>query len=178
MAKTKDKTNVVEGKNKMNEIRIEKVVLSVGGTDDILEKGIKLLAKITSGKPIKKRSNKRIPSLNVRPGLDVGGMVTLRGKKADEVLKRLLGAIDFKLKKRQFSENSFSFGIKEYIEIPGMEYQRDVGIMGLDVSVAFAKPGKRVVRKKNKRGRLPKRQNISAEEIIEFMEKKFNIKLK
>jgi large subunit ribosomal protein L5 len=178
MVKRENKTSVVEGENKMSQIKIEKVVLSIGGTADILEKGQKLLAKITGGKPIKKSSTKRIPSLNVRPGLDVGCMITLRGKKAEDTLKRLLGALDFKLKRRQFSENSFSFGIKEYIEIPEMEYIRDVGIIGLDVSVAFVKPGKRVIRKKIKRGKLPKKQNISAEEIIEFMQKKFNIKLK
>lgn len=178
MAKIENKTNTTEGKNKMSEIRIEKVVLSIGGTAEVLEKGLKLLEKITGGKPIKRSSNKRIPSLNVRPGLEVGCMITLRGKKAEDILKRLLGAVDFKLKKRQFSENSFSFGIKEYIEIPGMEYLRDVGIIGLDVSVAFVKPGKRVIRKKIKRGRLPKKQNISAEEILEFMQRKFNVKIK
>ncbi|MEM4270515.1 MAG: 50S ribosomal protein L5 [Candidatus Pacearchaeota archaeon] len=165
-------------KNKMNEIKLEKVVLSIGGTADILEKGFKLLERITREKPIKRISVKRIPSLNVRPGLPVGCMVTLRRKKAEEILKRLLQAIGNQLKKKQITENSFSFGIKEYIEIPGMEYQRDIGIMGLDVSVSFTRPGKRVIRKKIKKGRLPKKQNISPEEIMDFMQKKFNIKIK
>lgn len=165
-------------KNKMSEAKLEKVVLSIGGTGDVLEKGVKLLERITGNKPTKRKSAKRIPSLNVRPGLDVGCMVTLRGKKAEEILRRLLQAIGNQLKKKQITENSFSFGIKEYIEIPRIEYQRDIGIMGLDVSVSFTRPGKRVIIKKIKRGRLPKKQHVSPEEIINFMEKKFNVKIK
>ncbi len=164
--------------NKMNEIKIEKVVLNVGGTADVLTKGVKLLENITKHKAARRASNKRIPSLNVRPGLEVGAMVTLRGKEASNMLKRLLKAIDNQLKSKQISENSFSFGIKEYIEIPEMEYLRDVGIMGLDVTVTFVRPGKRVIRKKIKEGKLPKKQNVKKEEIIAFMEKNYNTKFK
>ena len=161
--------------SKMNEIKIEKVVLSVGGVGDELDKGGKLLERIAGKKPIRKRSNKRIPTLGVRPGLEVGAMITLRGEKALELLKRLLQSLDNKLKRRNISENSFSFGIKEYIEIPGMQYQRDIGMRGLEVSVSFAKPGKRVERRKIKRGKLPKKQEVTKEEIIKFMEDKFEI---
>jgi large subunit ribosomal protein L5 len=164
--------------NKMQEIRIEKVVLSIGGTAEDLEKGYKLLSRMTGRKPSRRCSKKRIPSLDVRPGLEVGCLVTLRGKEAEEMLKRLLESIDNQLKAKQFSENSFSFGIKEYIEIPGMEYQRDIGIIGFDATVAFTRPGKRIARKKIKMGKLPKRHHISPSEIIKFMEDKFNIKLK
>ena len=119
-------------------------------------------------------SNKRIPSLGVRPGLEIGAVVTIR-KGKEEVLKRLFIAIENKLKKKQISENNFSFGIKEYIEIPGVEYQRDLGILGFDVTVAFKRTGRRVKLKKVKRGKIPKRQVITREEIIKFMEKEFGI---
>lgn len=161
--------------NKMREIKIEKVVLNVGGTGDDLEKGIKLIERITGKKAVKKISNKRIPTLGVRPGLAVGGMVTLRGAKAIETLRRLLAAEDNKIRRRQISENSFSFGVKEYIEIPGMQYQRDIGLRGLEASVTFIRPGKRVIRRKIKRGRLPKRQIISKEEILAYLESKLGV---
>jgi len=160
--------------NKMREIKIDKVILSISSTAEGLEKGFRLLGKITGKKVVKRTSNKRIPSLNVRPGLEVGCMVTLRGSEAEDTLRRLLAAVDNKLSKKQISENSFSFGIKEYIEIPGMVYLRDVGILGLDVSVAFTRAGRRVKIRKIKRGRLPRRQHVSEEEIIEFLETKFN----
>jgi len=156
----------------MREIKIEKVVLSIGGTGDNLEKGVKLLKILTGRKPARMKSNKRIPSLGVRPKLEVGTIVTIR-KNSEEFLKKMLITIDNKLKEKQISENTFSFGIEEYIEIPGVEYQRDIGIMGFDVTVVFARAGKRVKLKKMKKGKIPKRQMITKEEIIKFMEEKF-----
>ena len=158
--------------NKMKEITMEKVVLSIGGTGDNLEKGVKLLKMLTGKKPAKMKSRKRIPSLGVRPKLEVGAVVTLRKNKED-ILKRFLATKDNTLKKSQVSENSFSFGVKEYIEIPGVEYQRDIGILGFDVTVAFKRAGKRVKLKKIKQGKIPKRNYIGRGEIIKFMEEKF-----
>jgi large subunit ribosomal protein L5 len=162
--------------NKMREIKIEKVTLSIGGTAENLEKGVKLLERITNRKAARKKSTKRIPSLGVRPGLEVGCMITLRDEEATETLRRMLVAINNILKRKQISENSFSFGVKEYIEIPGVQYQRDIGMIGLDVTVTFVRPGKRIERKKIKSGKIPKRQRVSEEEIIKFMEDNFKVK--
>ncbi len=161
--------------NIMREIKIEKVILGVGGSGDELEKGVKLLKFITNRTPSRRKSRKRIPELGVRPGLFVGAIVTIR-KDFSEILKRLLSSVDNTLKTSQIAENGFSFGIKEYIEIPGMEYQRDIGIMGLDVTIVFERTGKRITLKKIKRGKIPKRHRVSKEEIIKFMEEKFNTK--
>jgi len=54
--------------------------------------------------------------------LEVGAVITLRGD-FNEFLKKLLISVDNTLKKKQISENNFSFGIKEYIENSGAEYQ-------------------------------------------------------
>lgn len=156
----------------MREIRIEKVVLSVGGTGEKLERGVKLLELLTGKKASQMQSNKRIPGWGVRPKLKVGAVVTLR-KKLEDFLKKMLASLDNPLKKSQVSENNFSFGIKEYIEIPGTEYQRDIGIMGLDVTIVFKRAGRRVGLKKIKMGKIPKKQRISKEEIIKFMEENF-----
>ncbi|MFC1710654.1 50S ribosomal protein L5 [Nanoarchaeota archaeon] len=158
--------------NKMREIKIEKIVLSVGGTAENLEKGVKLLKLITEKKPAKMQSKRRIPSLGVRPKLEVGAVVTLR-KNIEEVLRKMLATTDNILKKKQISENNFSFGVKEYIEIPGIEYQRDIGIIGFDVTVVFKRTGKRVKLRKIKKGRFSKRQHITKKEIIKFMEEIF-----
>jgi len=158
--------------NIMREIKIEKVVLSVGGTGDNLAKGVKLLTLLTGKKPAKTTSRKRIPSLGVRPGLEIGAVVTIR-KGAEEILKKMLITIDNRLKEKQMSENNFSFGIKDYLEIPGIEYQRDIGIRGFDVTVVFKRTGRRVKLKKIKSGKIPKRQKITREEIIKFMKDNF-----
>ncbi|MCL5018417.1 MAG: 50S ribosomal protein L5 [Candidatus Pacearchaeota archaeon] len=159
--------------NPTRKIRIEKIVLHVGGTAEELEKGFKLLKLITGRTPAKMKSHKRIPAFGVRPNLDVGAVVTLR-QNATEMLKKMLSAIENKLRKKQISENNFSFGVKEYIEIPGMEYQRDLGMMGLDVTVVFKRAGRRVKLRKVKSGKIPARQVISKQEIIKFMEDNFN----
>lgn len=167
VAKTKD--------NPMREISIEKVVLSLGGTGEELDKGVALLKLLTGRKPTKVISRKRIPSWSVRPNLEVGAVVTIR-KNPESILKNLLAAGDNVLKKKQVSENTFSFGIKEYIEIPGTEYQRDIGIMGLDVTVVLKRSGRRVRLKKIKKGKFSRRQFISKEEVIKFMEENFETK--
>jgi len=158
--------------NIMREIKIEKVVLSVGGIGDELEKGFKLLEFLTGKKPARAKTKKRIASLGIKPKLEIGAVVTLR-RDYEEFLKKILATIDNVLKKKQVSENNFSFGIKEYIEIPGIEYQREIGIKGFDVTIVFKRAGRRVKLKKIKRGKIPKRHRISKEEIIKFMEDNF-----
>jgi len=158
--------------NLLREIKIEKIVFSIGGTGDYLEKGFKLLQLLSGKKPAKMKTRKRIPSLGIRPKLEVGAVVTIR-ENINEILEKILAAEDNTFKKKQVSENNFSFGVKEYIEIPGMEYQRDIGIIGFDVTIVFKRAGRRVKLKKIKRGKTPKRQIISPQEIIKFMEDNF-----
>lgn len=164
-----------ESENPMRKFFIEKILLSAGGIEKELEKSSKLLTLITGRKAQIISSSKRIPDFNVRPGLEVGTRITIRNKEEIiTLLKRLLAAKDNILKEKQLSENHFSFGIPEYIEIPGMEYQRDIGIKGLNVTVVFARPGLRIKRKKIKSGHVAKKQSISKEEIIKFMEENFS----
>ena len=160
--------------NPMQEIKIEKIVLSIGATGEGLEKGVKLLGLLSGKKSAKMKSKKRIPGWNVRPGLEIGTVVTLR-KGKEELLKRMLSAMDNQLSKKQISENTFSFGVKEYLEVAGLEYQRDIGIMGFDVTVVFKRTGRRVKLKKIKKGKFPKRQMVKRQEIIKFMEDNFGV---
>jgi len=165
-----------ESKNKMKEFRLDKVVLNIGGTGEKLDKGTILLEKISEKRPIKIKATKRIPAWQVRPGLEVGTKVTLRGKDAEDILKKLLPAIDNTLKEKQIQNNFFSFGIHEYIEIPGVEYIREVGIMGFEVTAVFARAGKSVEKKKIKKGKA-KRLVVTSKEIEIFMEQKFKTKI-
>lgn len=160
----------------MREIKLEKVVLNIGGTGEKLDKGFILLKTISGKTPVKVEATKRIPNWHVRPGLEVGVKVTLRGKEAENILKRILPAINNTLKDKQIRDNFFSFGIHEYIEIPGIEYIREVGIMGFEVTAVFVRAGKRVERKKMKKGKI-RRQVVGKEEIKEILRDKFQIKI-
>ncbi len=166
-----------KNENIMRAIEIEKVVLSCGGVDDKLEKSAKLLERITGKKVKKTRSSKRIPAFGVRPGLLTGCVVTIRGDEKEALLKRLFKAVDSKIKKKQIRDNHFSFGIHEYLEIPDMDYQRDIGILGLDVTVVFKRKGKRVGLKKIKHGKIPRKQNVSVAEIADYLKNKLSIEV-
>lgn len=162
--------------NPMRKIKLEKVVLSCGAVGPDLDKARKLLEFLT-GRPaqtIKAGPKRRIPDFGVKPYLPLGTRVTLRGKEAADTLRRMMGAIDNTLKKKQIMPNTFSFGIPEYIEIPGAEYQREIGIRGLNVTATFIRPGVRVSRKRIKSGRLPERQHVTREEIAQFLVDNFN----
>jgi len=162
--------------NPMREIKLEKVILNIGGVGEKLEKGEILLKTVSGKKPIKVKATKRIPTWNVRPGLEVGIKVTLRGEDALKMVKRLLPAVDNILKEKQIQPNCFSFGIHEYIEIPGMEYIREVGIMGFEVTVVFTRAGKSVEKKKVKRGKSH-RLTVSREEIENYLVTNFKTEI-
>lgn len=155
--------------------KISRVVLSAGAVDKELEKAKRLLEILTEKKAQinKSGSRMRIPAFGVKPKMELGTSVTLRGEDALNILKKLLGAIDNQLNVKQIDKNNFSFGIPEYINIPGMKYVRDIGVRGFNVTVVFERPGVRVKKRKIKPGKVPKKQHVSPEEIIEFMKNTF-----
>ncbi len=166
----------MDAKNPMQQIEIEKMVLNCGGIEDKFEKSVKLLEMITKRKVNIRKSHKRIPTFNISPGKKSGCRVTIRDKnEIITLLKRFFAAIDNKISKKQVAENHFALGIKEYIEIPGLEYNREIGILGFEIDVSFKRKGKRVKLRKIKKGKYPKRQAVTKEEIIEFLKK--NLKL-
>jgi large subunit ribosomal protein L5 len=163
--------------NIMRTMKIEKVTLSMGALGEELPGALKLLGLLSGRKAVETKAKKRIPNFNIRPGLEIGCKVTIRGKKAETLLKNLLMTITNTIKAKQINDQDFSFGIAEYIEIPGMEYHRDIGMKGLRVTVTFTRTGKRVELKKVKRGKIPKRQKTTKKEIIEFLKSRFNTEI-
>lgn len=166
--------------NPMKDMRIEKVTINIGAGKDQakLDKGVSLLGSISGSKPVKTVTKKRIQEWGLRPGLPIGCKVTLRKKKAYEMLGRFLDAKDYRLRESQFDENgSISFGIHEYIDIPGVKYDPKIGIMGLEVCVTLERPGFRIKRRKIMPRKIPMNHKITKNESIEFMKQKFNIKV-
>ncbi len=166
--------------NKMREIRIEKITLNIGaGKDqDKLEKGMKLIEYITGIKPVKTITHKRIPSWGLRPGLPIGCKLTIRGDKKYELVKNLIEANENVLKKSQFDSNgSISFGIHEYINIPGVKYNPDIGIMGFQISITLSRAGFRIGKRRLQKKKIPVKQRITRSEAIDYMKNKFNVEI-
>lgn len=157
---------------------IEKVTLNigVGGAGERIEKAKKLLERITQQKPVETKSNKRIPSWNIRPGLTIGVKVTLRSKKAEEVLKKCLEVVDNKISEKSFDKSgNFSFGVPEYIDVPGMKYDPDIGLFGFDVCVTLAEKGRRTKKRKVGFKKVPLSGRVTKEKAAEFLKEKFGV---
>ncbi|MBU2637550.1 MAG: 50S ribosomal protein L5 [Nanoarchaeota archaeon] len=165
--------------NPMKEIRIEKVTLNigVGKPGPELEKALKLLKQISGKKPVETKTVKRIPTWGLRPGLSIGAKVTIRGKEAEEVLKRLLNAIDYRMHSYKIGKDgNFAFGVKEYIDIPGMKYDMEIGMIGLEAAVTLKRAGFGIRRRKVMPRKLPDRHRIHKEETKLFLREKYNVK--
>lgn len=164
----------------MKKIRVGKVTLNcgTGKNQDKLVKALKLLKMISKREPVKCVTKKRIPVWGVRPGLPIGCKVTLRKKSAEELLKRLLEAVEFKLKPNCFDEHgNVNFGLKEYVDIAGMKYDPDIGVMGLQVCITLERPGFRVKKRRLIKRKVGKSHRIKREEAVEFMKKKFKVEV-
>ncbi|HIG98066.1 TPA: 50S ribosomal protein L5 [Candidatus Woesearchaeota archaeon] len=164
--------------NVMRQLRVAKITLNIGAgkSTEKLEKGLKLLKAITGITPVKTFTNKRIPTWGLRPGLPIGCKLTLRKAGSIELLKRLIQARDNRLIESQFDgEGNVAFGIPEYIDIPGANYDPLIGIMGMEVCVTLERPGYRVKRRKIMKKRIPGKHRISKQEAIDFMREKFGV---
>lgn len=158
---------------------MEKVVLNIGCAGDMekIERAKKLLENLTGRKAFVTKSKRR-STFGIAKGKPIGTIVTLRKKQAIEFLKKALEAVGNRLSIKQFDvEGNFSFGIKEYIDIPGVRYQPEIGILGLDVCVSLERPGFRIKRRGVRKGKIPKEHRISKEEAIEWVKKEFGVKV-
>jgi len=163
----------------MQKVRIAKVVVNMSvGQGEKLEKAVKVLEDITGQKPCKRRARKTIREFGIRRGEYMACMVTLRGKKAEEFLRKALIAKGNIIKKSSFDRNgNVSFGLKEHLDIPGTKYDPNLGVYGMDVTIVFEKPGYRVARRKRRRSKVGKRQKVKIEEAVEYLKNNFGVEI-
>lgn len=167
--------------NPMEEVRIAKATINigVGEAGEQLARAEKLLETITHQKPVRTFSKITNPEFGIRKGQPVACKVTLRDQKAHDAVKMVLDGVGNKLRASQFDRTgNVSFGIEEHIDIPGMRYDPDIGIFGMNVSITFEKPGYRIKRRKIQRKQIPPKHQVTAEETQEYMRDKFQVKIK
>ena len=164
---------MTETKQLMKNVRIAKITLNIGvsKSEEMMKKGLKLLQKITPISPVKTTTQKRIPGWGLRPGLNIGCKVTVR-KDTQVLLKRLFVAKENILSNSNFDDQgNFSFGIPEYIDIDGLEYDPELKILGLEVAVTLERPGFRVKNRKLKSTKVGKSHLITKDEAVAFVQK-------
>ncbi|MFH1473709.1 MAG: 50S ribosomal protein L5 [Candidatus Aenigmatarchaeota archaeon] len=164
--------------NPMRSIRIEKITVNIGCGDsgEKLEKAKQLLAELTKKKIVVTRTHGRT-TFGMAQNRPIGCKVTIRGNDAKEFLKKALVAAEKKLPRTVFdSTGNFSFGVKEHIDIPGVNYDPNIGIFGMDVSVTLERPGFRI-KKKKLSSKVGKKHLIKPEEAIEWVTKNFEVQI-
>jgi large subunit ribosomal protein L5 len=160
--------------------RIEKVVvnLNVGKSGEPLEKALKVLKEITGQNPVKRKAKKSIRDFGIREGESIAVVVTLRKQNAVDFLKKVLPVVDNKVSKRSFDEfGNFAFGLKEHIEIPGVRYDPEIGIFGMDICVTVNRPGQRIKIRRKQTKRLGLTHMLTPEESMAFIRQLLGVEL-
>ena len=163
----------------MNAPFLEKVTLNIGAGESgqKLENARALLERVSGRKAVTTKARARNPTFNVRKGDEIGVKVTMRGADASAFLKKALDVVDFNIPERSFDGyGNVAFGVKEYIDLPGMKYDPALGMMGFDVCCTLSKAGARVGRRRIACRRVPAKQRVSKVEAIDFMKREFGVK--
>ena len=165
-------------KNPMKKPFLEKLVLNigVGAGGEELEKAITVLQQITGRTPIKTLSKVNVKEFNLRKGRPIGCKVTIRGKEAERLLKRLLIVNNNKILQKSFDNfGNFAFGIDEHIKVPQTEYEASIGLWGLDICGRITRSGMRVKYRRKARTKIPKHHYISRAEAQYFLRQNFGV---
>ncbi len=177
---SEDETHQKWQRNTMLRPRLEKVTvnMSIGKSGEPLEKASKILEQLTEQKPSKRKAKKTIRDFGIRKGEPISCLVTLRGEKSRAFLIRVFKAVDNKVSKDSFdSSGSFSFGIKEHIDIPGTKYMPELGIFGMDVCVSLARAGYRVKRRHRAKSRVGAKHILTPEEGMIFAREELGVEI-
>ena len=164
--------------NVMRTLSLEKVTVNicVGNDKQGMVKAEKLLRKLTNKTPVKNAAKKRIATYAIRPGLPIGYKVTLRGDDANKFLQWVLDSKGKKFKPSSIDKNgNFSVGFHEYLDLNGMKYDADIGIMGFEVMVTFVRPGFRIKSRLLQKSKVPLRHRVTKEEVVDYMKENFKV---
>ena len=134
-------------KNKHEVPKIDKIILNMGLGEDASD-GKKLkacvddMSLISGQKPVVTKFKKSISNFKTRKGGNAGVKVTLRSTKMYEFIDRLVNIAlprvkDFRglSSKGIDKSNNFSFGIKEHIIFPEVNFDKVDKIRGLDITI-------------------------------------------
>jgi len=162
----------------MREPRIEKVVvhMGVGQGGRELANGEDILAEITDQQPVRTTAKETVGEFNIRQGDPIGAKVTLRDEEADEFLQTAIPLVD--LSASQFDDTgNFSFGVEEHTDFPSQEYDPNIGIYGLDVTVNMVRPGYRVAKRDKASRSIPSNHRLNPDDAVAYVEAAYDVEV-
>ena len=142
-------------KNKHEVPKIEKIILNMGLGEDAtdgkkLKACIEDMSLIAGQKPVITKFKKSISNFKTRKGSNAGVKVTLRSHKMYEFVDRLVNIALPRIKdfrglsvKGIDNSNNFSFGIKEHIIFPEVNFDKVDKIRGLDITIVTSSKNKK-----------------------------------
>jgi len=133
--------------NKYQVPEVKKIVLNMGLGEAVqnvklIDSAVAELTAITGQKPMVTKAKKAIATFKLRKGMPIGVMVTLRKDRMYEFLDRLINVAlprvrDFKgiLPKGFDGRGNFTFGLKEQIIFPEINYEKVDKIKGMNITL-------------------------------------------
>jgi large subunit ribosomal protein L5 len=167
--------------NAMRTPKIEKVTvhMSVGESGKKLSNAEMIMQTITGQKPVRNFAQKTLPAFGIKKGEAIGCKVTLRGEKAEKFLNTAFAIKEKTLNLKSFDKNgNFAFGIEEHTDFPGLEYDPEIGIYGMDVIVSIERPGYRIKRRKAQQQEIPAGHKLTKDDSIAFLGNKYGVEVK
>ncbi|MFB6111837.1 MAG: 50S ribosomal protein L5 [Halobacteriaceae archaeon] len=164
--------------HEMRKPRVEKAVvhMGVGEGGRELQNAEEILEAITGQEPVRTTATETNPEFGIRQGDPIGAKVTLRGERARTFLETALPLAE--LHPQQFDETgNVSFGIEEHTEFPSQDYDPNIGIYGLDVTVNLVRPGYRVTKRDQATRSVPSNHRLTTAEAIAFLEAEFGVEV-
>lgn len=163
----------------MRKPHISKVVVDMcTGGGEQLNRAETILEMLTGQKPVRSRAKQTVRDFGIRRKEPIAVRVTLRHKKAIDFLKRALEAKENVLLLKNWDEDgNFAFGIAEHIDIPGVKYDPQLGIQGMNITVCVERLGYRVKRRRKQRTKVPYRHRLTPEESMIFIRREFGTEI-
>ncbi len=158
--------------------RISSVIINVslGVAGEPLERAKTIIRDLTGQEPVDTYAKTTWRSFGIRKGQPVGCKVTVTKDRAYELLMRLFHSREYKLKYSSIDRTgNFAFGLREHIDIPGMKYDPNLGIIGMDVIVQMERAGYRVKRRKIRPGKIGKEHQLTPEEVRAWLEENYQL---
>tara|TARA_B110000438_G_C15694599_1_gene598353 strand:+ start:424 stop:981 length:558 start_codon:yes stop_codon:yes gene_type:complete len=136
-------------KNKLMIPKVSKIILNMGlGADGVDKKKVQMciddMSLISGQRPVVTKFRQSISNFKTRKGTSAGVKVTIRRKKMYEFLDRLVNIAlprikDFQgLSTKGFDNfGNYSFGIKEHIIFPEVNFDKVDKIRGMDITIVI-----------------------------------------
>lgn len=159
---------------------VEKVIIhmGVGESGQHLVNAEEILRTITGQGVVRCFAKRTLPAFSIKKSEPIGCKVTLRGQRAQQFLETALGIVDKTLVRSQFdSLGNVSFGIEEHTDFPGMRYDPNIGVFGMDITVVIKRPGERICKRRIATRKIPNNHRVTVEDAVAFLNESYGVEV-